>query len=122
MIHLGELDPGRFSAGADSLCLSCHRKESLGRTHPVGIRPSDQRANRKRILPADFRLDEDGRMMCLTCHTGHGPSLSTVKTFPSQAPGLPAGGGESSYKTFYLRRSSPEYGFAALCGACHEIP
>jgi hypothetical protein len=114
--------PDRFSTGADALCLSCHRKESLGRTHPVGIRPADRHANRNRIPPADLRLDEDGRMMCLTCHSGHGPHLSTAKAFPSQAPEIPAAGGRSYYKTFFLRRSSAENGFAALCQACHEKP
>jgi len=118
----GEADPGRYSAGISAFCLECHRKENLGRTHPVDIRPADRHANRslKVEIPGDFPLDEDGRMTCLTCHTAHGLFLSSEKTFPSQRPEGPTSGGGSYYKTFYLRRSSPVRGFATLCEACHE--
>jgi hypothetical protein len=119
-ISRGEIDPARFPTGADALCLECHRKENLGRTHPVSIRPADRHANRNRKIPADFPLDEEGRMMCLTCHTAHGPYLSSGRTFPTQAPEGPATGGGTRYKTLYLRRSSPVRGFETLCDACHE--
>jgi len=120
VISRGEPEPGRFVTGTDALCLSCHRKENLGRTHPVSIRPTDRHDNRKKKIPVDFPLDEGGRMMCLTCHTAHGPYLSPERTFPAQTPEGPAGGGETGYKTLYLRRSSPVRGFEALCDACHE--
>ncbi len=87
-------DPGRFSTEADAVCLECHAKESLGRSHPSNVRPEEK--YRKMNVPADLRLDDDGRIMCLTCHTAHGP-----------------------YAPCFLRRSGPGRGFELLCEACH---
>jgi predicted CXXCH cytochrome family protein len=87
-------DPGRFSTEADAVCLECHKKESMGRSHPGNVRPEEK--YRKMKVPADLRLDDDGRIMCLTCHTAHGPNVS-----------------------YFLRRSSPDGGFEVLCEACH---
>jgi len=87
-------EPGRFSTAADAVCLECHAKDSTGRSHPVNVRPEEK--FRKMKVPADLRLDDDGRIMCLTCHTAHGPNVS-----------------------FFLRRSSPDRGFEVLCEACH---
>ena len=87
--------PGRFSTEADAVCVECHAKESLGRSHPVNVRPEEK--YRKMKVPADLRLDDDGRIMCLTCHAAHG-----------------------SNEPYFLRRSSPDRGFEALCDACHE--
>ena len=89
-------DPGRFSPGADKVCLECHAKGSLGRSHPVNVRPEEK--YRKMKVPADLRLDDDGRIMCLTCHTAHGQDVS-----------------------YFLRRSGPDRGFEVLCEACHGI-
>ena len=86
--------PGRFSTEANAACVECHAKESLGRSHPVNVRPEEK--YRKMKVPADFRLDDDGRIMCLTCHTAHG-----------------------QYVSYFLRRSSPDRGFEVLCEACH---
>ena len=86
--------PGRFSTGADAVCHECHPKESMGRSHPVNVRPEEK--YRKMKVPADLRLDDDGRIMCLTCHTAHG-----------------------SYVSHFLRMSSPDGGFEVLCEACH---
>ena len=87
-------DPVRISTGSDAVCLGCHAKESLGRSHPVNVRPEEK--YRKMKVPADLRLDDDGRIMCLTCHTAHG-----------------------SYVSHFLRRSSPDRGSEVLCEACH---
>ena len=87
-------DPGRISTGSDAVCLGCHARESIGRSHPVGVRPEEK--YRKMKVPADLPLDDDGRIMCLTCHTAHGP-----------------------YESYFLRRSSPNRGFEDLCEACH---
>ena len=86
--------PGRFSTEADAACLECHAKEHLGRSHPVNVRPEEK--YRKMKVPADLRLDDDGRIMCLTCHTAHG-----------------------SFVSHFLRRSSPDRGSEVLCEACH---
>jgi predicted CXXCH cytochrome family protein len=86
--------PGRFSTGADAVCLGCHAKGTMVRSHPMNVRPEEK--YRKMKVPADLRLDDDGRIMCLTCHTAHG-----------------------SYVSYFLRRSSPDRGFEVLCEACH---
>ena len=86
----GQPGSGRFSTEADAVCLGCHTKEGMGRSHPVNVRPDEK--YRKMEVPADLRLDDGGRIMCLTCHTAHGP-----------------------YVSYFLRRSSPDGGFAVLC-------
>ncbi|MBP2679479.1 MAG: hypothetical protein H6Q82_2544 [Deltaproteobacteria bacterium] len=88
--------PARISTEANTVCLECHAKESLGRSHPLNVRPEEK--YRKMKVPADLRLDDDGRIMCLTCHTAHGP-----------------------YVSYFLRRSGPDRGFEVLCEACHGI-
>ena len=85
---------GRFSTETDKVCLECHAKESLGRSHPVNVRPEER--FRKMKVPADLPMDDDGRIMCLTCHTAHG-----------------------QYVSYFLRRSGPDRGFDVLCEACH---
>lgn len=116
--HRSQLEPERISTEADAVCLGCHRKESLGRSHPVNVRPREKYWKMK--VPPDFRLDDDGRIMCLTCHTAHGAYLSTVKSFPKAVPFPTNSSGGPYYKTFFLRRSSPTLGAAVLCDACHE--
>ena len=86
--------PGSFSTEADTVCLECHARGSMRRTHPVGVRPDEK--YRKMKVPADLRLDDGGRIMCLTCHTAHG-----------------------QYVSYFLRRSGPDRGFDVLCEACH---
>jgi predicted CXXCH cytochrome family protein len=60
----------------------------------VNVRPEEK--YRKMQVPPDLRLDDDGRIMCLTCHTAHGP-----------------------YAPYFLRRSGPDRDFDLLCEACH---
>jgi len=91
----GKMEPDRFSTETDAVCLECHAKDSTGRSHPVNVRPEEKFGKMK--VPADLRLDDDGRIMCLTCHTAHG-----------------------SYVSYFLRRASPDRGFEVLCEACHE--
>jgi len=95
--HLSPGSPsgfGRISTDADAVCLGCHTKEGMGRSHPVNVRPEEK--YRKMKVPADLKLDDDGRLMCLTCHTAHGP-----------------------YVSHFLRRSGPGRGFEVLCESCH---
>jgi len=114
----GRPHPDRFSVDSDALCLGCHQLGNLGRTHPVNVRPGKKYWKMK--VPDDFRLDDDGRLMCLTCHTAHGPYVSTTKAFPNQSAFSSGSSSGTYYKTFYLRRLDPNKGFAALCDACHE--
>lgn len=116
----GRPDPARFSPEADALCLGCHRRESLGRTHPMDVLPADRYG--KANLPADLRLADGGRMMCLTCHSAHGAFLSAVRAFPDQAPEERAAADGPRFRTFFLRRSDPSLGVAPLCEACHRMP
>ena len=116
----GRPDPARFSPEADALCLGCHRGESLGRTHPMDVLPADRYGKAK--IPADLRLADDGRMLCLTCHAAHGAYLSAVRAFPDQAPEERAAADGPRFRTFFLRRSGPERGVAPLCEACHRMP
>ena len=116
----GKPDPDRLLPASVDLCLGCHSKESLGRSHPIGMRPRDKYMKMK--VPGEFRLDDDGRMTCLTCHWAHGPFLATVKTYPSQKPENPdaSPGTPLYYKTRYVRRTDPVRGWAVLCDGCHE--
>jgi hypothetical protein len=116
----GRPDPARFSPEADTLCLECHRRENLGRTHPMDVRPAERYGKAK--VPADLRLADDGRMTCITCHAAHGAFLSAVRAFQGQAPEDRADAGGDRYRTFFLRRTDPERGFAPLCEACHRMP
>jgi len=114
----GKPDPGRFQPEADTFCLDCHRSEQLGRSHPRNIRPKEE--YRRRKIPVEYRLDVEGRILCLTCHRGHGTFRSTVRAFPGQNPeegGSPGGG--PLFRTFYLRKSDPRKGFIVLCDGCH---
>ena len=88
--------PVRISSESDAVCLGCHRRESMGRSHPVGERPEER--HRKMKVPGDLPLDAGGRIICLTCHTAHGP-----------------------YVSYFLRRQGPGGGFEPLCAACHGI-
>jgi cytochrome c peroxidase len=75
-------------------------------------------------MPKGFPLSGDGQIMCLTCHTGHGPFLGTVPAFAGQLPEKDAAsaGSSSLYRTFFLRRSDPSLeGFEALCRECHGV-
>jgi cytochrome c peroxidase len=88
-------------------------------THPRSIRPADKAYGMK--VPGDLRLDDEGRIFCLTCHNAHGPFLSPTRAYAGQQPanpGAPAGT-KPAYRTYYARRSDPERGFVALCEGCH---
>lgn len=115
----GKPDPGRLLPGSVDFCLGCHSDGSLGRSHPVGGRPRDRRGTMK--VPAEFRLDVEGRMTCLACHFAHGPFLSTTRAYPGQKPENPdaAAGTPPYFKTGFLRRTDPVKGFAVLCDGCH---
>jgi len=122
LVYRGKMEPDRFSTEADAFCLGCHSAEALGRSHPRNVRPRDKYW--KMRVPDDYRLDDDGRMICLTCHKGHGSFLTTEKLLYAQPPENPdpPKGTPFYYKTYFLRidRPIPKQGFAVLCTGCHE--
>ncbi len=61
----------RISAASVDFCLECHRIEELGVTHPLKVKPGDR--FRGITVPPDYVLSADGKILCLTCHTAHGP-------------------------------------------------
>jgi hypothetical protein len=117
VLRAGRVEPGRFLPGCDGYCLECHGGPSLGRTHPTGGRPDDHYRG-KMTVPADFPLDDRGALMCLTCHTAHGPAWSSRRVHPGQGPDERWGKGV--YRTLFLRRTGSKDGFAALCDECHR--
>lgn len=117
-----KLDPGRFSTASVEFCLECHLAEERGRTHPLKVHAGSKVREVK--IPPDFRLGDGEHLICLSCHSAHGPYVSDRKAFSGQAP-VNAGAGAASpyYKTFFLRRSNPsDEGFEALCSGCHGTP
>lgn len=63
------------------------------------VRPRDR--FRGVIVPKEYRLSDDGRIICLTCHAAHGPGRNT----------------------YFLRRADPgASGSEGLCGGCHKAP
>lgn len=113
----GKPVPGRFAAEADLFCLECHQNEDLGRSHPRNVRPRDSTPGGK--VPEEFRLDDRGRIVCVTCHKGHGTFLSTVRAYPRQEPERSSSRNSPKFRTYYLRRSDPVHGFVPLCRGCH---
>jgi len=115
-----ELEPNRFRTDCNDYCMECHTPDQLGRSHPNKVRPRDKYW--KMEIPADYRLDDDGRIMCLTCHKAHGPYLSTVKAYSIQNPEnvRPPQGVPAYYKTYFVRVTDPEKGYAVLCDGCHK--
>ncbi|RMG58491.1 MAG: hypothetical protein D6713_07605 [Deltaproteobacteria bacterium] len=117
----GTMDETGFIPQLVDFCHECHTVEDLGRSHPIGVDPTDVYWRLR--LPDDFYLDTEHNMTCITCHKGHGKYLSTEKTFPFQKPVNPDAekwGEPYYYKTYYVRRSDPEKGYAVMCNECHE--
>lgn len=110
-------DPGRIASSSIEFCLGCHLPGVHRRIHPVRVHIAGK-IRRKKISP-DFRLGDGEHIICLTCHSAHGPFVSTVRAFAGQAPvGEP--GDTPYYKTFFLRRTNPAgEGFESLCAECH---
>jgi cytochrome c peroxidase len=83
---------GRMLKPVGEICAACHRLPE--QSHPVDIKPS-------MMIPADLRLDEQGRMTCATCHDPHRPYMNP----------------QTGTRTKYLRRDGPN---RMLCLACHK--
>ncbi len=76
-------------------CVACHQG-SHGTakvfSHPVNVAPS-------MIIPSDMPLDDQGRIVCITCHAFHGEYRA-----------------ENGEKLYYLRRSNGK----TFCYSCHK--
>lgn len=119
--HIGPAGAGhalRIAGASTAYCLSCH-SGAMGRSHPIGVRPRSRGTTR---IPPDLVLDEDGRIMCLTCHGAHEPFVAATKAFATEEPENAdrAPGTAPYYRTRFVRRSDPARGFVVLCDACHE--
>lgn len=117
------IDTSGISTSSIDLCLECHRAEERGRTHPLKAHPDGKFG--KMNIPPEYLLGDGEHIVCLTCHTAHGPFLSQVRAFASQMPETPKGGDGAapSYRTFFLRRSNPDAaGAEPLCEGCHKVP
>jgi hypothetical protein len=123
-VHDGQkLEPERFTTASIDFCLECHLAEERGRTHPLKVHPGGKFRGMK--APPEYRLGDGEHIICLTCHTAHGPFLSGTRTFAAQTPERLSGesGGTPAYRTYFLRRSDPAgEGMAALCEGCHRVP
>lgn len=117
-----KLDHDRFSTSSVDFCLECHLAEERGRTHPIKVHARSKVREFK--VPPEFRLGDGEHLICLSCHSAHGPYVSNIRTFAGQMPVEgDAAGASPYYKTFFLRRSNPnDEGFEALCGGCHKTP
>lgn len=113
-------DPDRIATSSVEFCQECHLPEERRRTHPLRVHSGGRMRATK--IPQDYRLGDGEHIICLTCHSAHGPFVSDVKAFAGQAPiGEP--GDSPYYKTFFLRRLNPAGdGFEALCAGCHKAP
>lgn len=113
-------DPVRISTASIEFCLECHLAEGRDRTHPLNVRPDGSMRGMK--VPPGYPLGDGAYVICLTCHTAHGPFVSDVRAFPGQQP-MMADQAERvpSYRSYFLRRSTPgENVFEALCRGCHR--
>ncbi len=115
-----KLDPGGFSTASIDFCLECHQAEEQDRTHPLKVRPDGRMRGVK--VPPEYRLGDGELIICLTCHSAHGPFVTTVRVFPGQRPmKVYEGGGSAHYRTYFLRRSNlADKVSEALCGGCHR--
>src|SRR5512134_124795 len=113
-------DPDRIATSSIEFCLGCHLLEERHRTHPLRVHPAGRLRATK--IPPDYRLGDGEHVICLTCHSAHGPFVSNVRAFAGQAP-VGAPGDTPYYKTFFLRRLNPaSEGFETLCAGCHKAP
>ncbi|MFH0924399.1 MAG: cytochrome c3 family protein [bacterium] len=98
---LAKYQKGR-EAASEMICYSCHNgiivdsRERFWakRGHVVGVKPSS-----KVVIPPEMPLDEEGKLVCGTCHTAHGIADS-----------------ERGKETIYLRCSNIN---SELCKKCH---
>lgn len=101
----------RFTDDIVNLCHKCHSEESLGRSHPVNIRPPDEME-----IPEDLHLDDYLKITCATCHQPHGNIYTKLKPTDFESPIGRRQTGQF-YRSYFLRRTNIQN---ALCFACHK--
>ncbi len=114
------VEPHGFVAKVVDICLTCHSKKHLGKSHPTGKRvtmdplPAD--------LPFEVWVSEYGEeypvVTCGTCHNPHLPGIG-IRYRPPPEPGME--GTFEPYRTRFLRKDAKNVtsGFAPLCKTCH---
>jgi hypothetical protein len=136
----GDPRPYRFVEPIDNLCRRCHVKINMV-SHSENIAPAI-------TTPADFSLDESGRLTCATCHdphmdpvnpntggrsyflrgwvTGkvecalcHTSELSVIH-LQTHRPGMDRAHGFSSYTVIYP--GTGQDSLSIMCTDCHDAP
>ena len=123
--ELGAMLPYQFVVSIPEKCWVCHPQEKLGRSHPIGIAPSESRMQIE--IPEEIPLENDC-VSCGSCHTSHGEWLSLAMSYRDQPPFFTIVEGEGDnkieipyYKTYFLRvPGDPEEGYTPLCQTCHK--
>lgn len=111
-------DPGRISTASIEFCLGCHRAEGQNRTHPLKVHPEG--GMRRMKVPPEYHLGDGEHVVCLTCHSAHGPFVSNVRAFPGQKPIL-VDQALPYYRTYFLRRPTfADKMSETLCNGCHR--
>lgn len=118
--YRGEIDPHEFVIYTPEKCWECHSLEKLGRSHPIDVNPDNSESEID--IPEELPLEDD-KVSCGSCHQPHSEWLSLTKSFKRQEVYFVQKVGrrkKNYYKTYYIRMSDPEEGFAPLCLACHR--
>ncbi len=114
------VDPHAFSVDITESCMSCHPGETIGYSHPVGIRSEERFPDMK--IPEELPVDGDERITCGTCHNPHLNGYSPERYVSRQEPTgtrIENGVEVAYYKSYMLRRHAPDAGNDPTCAACH---
>jgi Cytochrome c554 and c-prime len=114
------IDPHSFSADIVESCMACHTDETIGQSHPVGVRANERFPDME--IPESLPRDGDERITCGTCHNPHLEGYTTERYASTQSP---AGSRSENgveiayYKSYMLRLHAPDAGNDPTCAACH---
>jgi len=115
-----DIDPHAFSVDITESCMGCHPSHTIGRSHPVGVRPAAR--FRTMAIPANLPVDGDRRITCGTCHNPHLDGYTPERFAKAQNPAgsrIENGVEVTYYKSYMLRLHAPEAGNDPTCAACH---
>jgi len=100
-------DMNEFVKNETLMCKECHGDDSS--SHIVGVTPDY-------TVPADFPLDNENKITCLTCHYVHG-SLESDRPMASSSFMDHLFNRDRLKKSYVLRRNNAE---GDMCLACHS--